>query len=94
LREVLLRRILAKIPSLPPAVAGRLAGAAAKEHSEGKLLTLACDAWDIPISRVARSAGVPDVDVSRFVAGLWQPGERERALLVSAIACTMAEDGH
>lgn len=64
--EFLLRKILFRAGSfsIPP----RALISASEETRKGKLLSIACDLWDLSLNDLARKAGVSEIAVSRFVS--------------------------
>jgi len=73
LQQFLLRTILRRFGVVKP-VGGRLASPdlarqARATESSPELLRLSCDAWDIPLGELARSAGLEQTVLSQYVMG-------------------------
>jgi hypothetical protein len=66
--EFFLRKILLRIASSPSPFPPRVLIAASEETRKGKLLSIACDLWDLSLNDLARKAGVSEITVSRFVS--------------------------
>lgn len=65
--EFLLRKILFRAANngLP---SSRVLSIASEEKRKGRLLSIACDLWDLSLNDLARKAGISEIVVSRFVS--------------------------
>jgi|WetSurMetagenome_2_1015567.scaffolds.fasta_scaffold137212_4 hypothetical protein len=67
--EFLLRKILLRIASGTSSFpSSRVLTSASEETRRGKLLSIACDLWDLSLNDLARKADVSEITVSRFVS--------------------------
>lgn len=79
------RHVGTRVPSRAEADAGRLARAALSAPHAGRLLSVVCDAWEIPVPELARRSGVPEVAVSGFVSGGSGLGNGEVRRLIESL---------
>jgi hypothetical protein len=64
--EFLLRKILLRVAN--KRFSCLTLTSASEETRKGKLLSIACDLWDLSLNDLARKAGVSEITVSRFVS--------------------------
>lgn len=64
--EFLLRKILLRAGLI--SILSKVLTSASEETRKGKLLSIACDLWDLSLNDLARKAGVSEITVSRFVS--------------------------
>jgi hypothetical protein len=81
-RQFLLRSILRRYSAGVSPPRKDLAQQAWREESVPALLRIACDAWDIPLGELARSAGLEQTVLAQFVMGTRQMTTREQKAVV------------